>query len=76
MKNIFGKVMFTLSFIGLFTFVSPKQAKASPSWPRQVWICCPGGSCHCCLCQSEADIDIYKEMLCGISTEPGGSSVE
>lgn len=31
MKNLVRKSMFVLSFLGLFTFVAPKQAKAIPT---------------------------------------------
>lgn len=67
MKNIVRKSMFVLSFLGLFTFVAPKQAKAdsSPGWPRSCWVCCPNGSCHCCLLEKPSDYWIYYELWCG-----------
>lgn len=55
MKNLFRKSMFVLSFLGLFTFGAPKQAKAAenPTWPRTMLICCPDGSCRYVFCDSE-----------------------
>lgn len=61
--------MFVLAFVGLFTFMMPKQAKADMSWPRSVWICCPDGNCHLCLCESQSDIAIYRQLLCGAIAE-------
>ncbi len=55
MKNLFRKSMFVLSFLGLFTFGAPKQAKAEPpkEYPGTATICCPDGSCRYVFCDSE-----------------------
>ena len=55
MKNIVRKSMFVLSFLGLFTFVAPKQAKAEQpkEYPCTATICCPDGSCRYVFCDCE-----------------------
>lgn len=66
MKKIFRKTMLILSFLGLFTFAATKQAKAESGqgWPRQVWVCYPDGSCHCCLLENPSDYWIYYGINC------------
>lgn len=56
MKKLVRKTMFVLSFLGLFTFAAPKQAKAAenPTWPRTMLICCPDGHCQYVFCENEA----------------------
>lgn len=59
MKKLVRKTMFVLSFMGLFTFGAPKQAKAEqPTYPRTVLIVCPDGHAQYVFCQDE---DAYIE---------------
>lgn len=66
MKKLVRKTMFVLSFMGLFTFGAPKQAKAeAPTYPRQQWVCCPDGNCHCCMLENPLDFWIHFDIACG-----------
>ena len=70
MKNLFRKSMFVLSFLGLFTFGAPKQAKAEqPTYPYWTWICCDDGNCHYCYIQKPGDEVIYRSF-CNESGTP------
>jgi len=54
MKKVVRKSMLVLSFLGLFTFVAPKQAKAeAPTFPCTVLIICPDGHCQLVFCEDE-----------------------
>ena len=67
MKNLFRKSMFVLSFLGLFTFGAPKQAKAESSFPcHTVILRCPDGTAQYCLICDETDIKAFLEINCGI----------
>ena len=68
MKKIVRKSMFVLSFLGLLTFVAPKQAKAEPptEYPCTATICCPDGTCHYVACDNE---EAYHEALSIICTD-------
>lgn len=70
MKKIVRKTMFVLSFMGLFTFGAPKQAKAAPpEYPRTVEVCCDDGTCHYCVCEYEGQEKEWKEVLCPASNQ-------
>lgn len=47
MKKIFRKSMLILSFLGLFTFVAPKQVKAENDTPCDTYqVTCADGTVH------------------------------
>lgn len=71
MKKLVRKSMFVLSFLGLFTFAAPKQAKADvPSeYPCTKKICCPDGHCEYCFCDSE---ETYREAIVVICSAHSG----
>lgn len=75
MKKVFRKSMFVLSFMGLFTFAAPKQAKAEQNkYPYWTWICCPDGNCHLCYIQRPGDEAIYQSF-CGEIVTPTPSDL-
>ena len=71
MKNTIKKTMFVLSFLGLFTFVAPKQAKAEfgpetePEKFCAKYTCTNGLSGYKC---GPDELIVYKAIaeICGI----------
>lgn len=67
MKKIFRKSMLILSFLGLFTFVAPKQVKAENDTPCQTMIiCCGYDDCYYCLICDMASLRDAYFVKCGI----------
>lgn len=76
MKNLVRKSMFVLSFLGLFTFATPKQSCAKSEECPMYRVCCG------CDCDGDGEQDCYNiracsehqllgftSLLCGVSIE-------
>jgi hypothetical protein len=66
MKKLVRKSMFVLSFMGLFTFGAPKQAKAESNPCAKTIITCNGESHEVVLCEGD-DILPVLEKYCGVT---------
>lgn len=71
MKKFFRKSMLVLSFLGLLTFVAPKQLKADSQQPpcQTVVICCGVDDCHYCYVCNVSDLVEAYAVICGIHIE-------
>lgn len=68
MKKLVRKTMFVLSFLGLFTFAAPKQAKADSNPCVTVRICCDGDKdCHNVRICNGDDLLNAMQRYCGVT---------
>ena len=70
MKNIVRKSMFVLSFLGLFTFAAPKQAKAESNSNECTYhVTCADGTVHNVIaCDPESLLESVM-VACNISIQ-------